>query len=121
MSLLQKELYARTGWGGQEAIHHPAMPIAASVLLDEGMPTEINGINVPFRSPYGDSPIYAMITSIAAHEVRMDAWALSPIVKVAFADPDLVFDFRNIRESVAKGALREFKPAGERDIIIPPR
>jgi methyl-coenzyme M reductase alpha subunit len=121
MTLLQKEFYVRTGWGGQEAIHHSATPVAASVLLDEGMPTEINGINVPFRSPYADSCVYAMLSSVAAHEARMDAWALSPVVKVAFADPDLVFDFRNIRATVAKGALREFKPTGERDIIIPTR
>ncbi|MHC1635267.1 MAG: coenzyme-B sulfoethylthiotransferase subunit alpha [Candidatus Methanospirareceae archaeon] len=119
MGLIQKEMLGRTGWGGQESIHHPAMPIAPSVLLDEGLPTELNGINVPFRSPFADSQKYATAACVAAHEVRMDAWGLSPVIKVAFADPDLVFDFRNIRATIAKGALREFKPAGERDIIIP--
>ncbi|MHC1582279.1 MAG: coenzyme-B sulfoethylthiotransferase subunit alpha, partial [Candidatus Syntropharchaeia archaeon] len=120
MVLMQKELVNRNGWGGIESHHHPAFAIIPSVLLDEGMPLELHGPNVPFRSPFADSEFYSATSVCCAHEVRMDAWGLSPIVKVAFADPDLVFDFRNIRDCIAKGALREFKPAGERDIIISP-
>ncbi len=116
---LQHELLLRTGWGGHEAIHHVAIPSSGSILLDEGLPTELNGANVPFLGPYADSQLYAGVSCTAAHEARMDAWALSPVVKVAFADPDLVFNFRRIRETIAKGALKEFKPAGERDLIIP--
>ncbi|OFV67773.1 MAG: methyl coenzyme M reductase subunit alpha [Candidatus Syntrophoarchaeum caldarius] len=119
MSFVQKEALMRTGWGGQESTHHPAMPAMTSVLLDEGLPVELTGINVPFRSPFADSQHYTSHSVVAAHEARMDAWALSPIVKVAFADPHLPFNFRNVRESVAKGALREFEPAGERDVLRP--
>lgn len=121
MTLLQKESVLRTGWGGQESTHHPAMPAMTSVLLDEGLPVELTGINVPFRSPFADSQMFTCNASVSAHEARMDAWALSPVVKVAFADSHLPFDFHNVRETIAKGALREFEPAGERDIIRPVR
>ena len=118
-ALLQKELALRTGWGGHETHHHNSFGILPSVLLDEGMPIELHGPNVPFRSPFADSQGFTSPAVVAAHEARMDAWSLSPVIKVAFADPDLVFDFRNIRACIAKGALREFMPAGERDPIIP--
>mgnify|MGYP000017525381 CR=1 FL=1 len=120
MVLMQKELVNRNGWGGVESHHHPAFAILPSVLLDEGMPLELHGPNVPFRSPFADSQLYSHNAISAAHEARMDAWSLSPMVKVAFADPNLVFNFRDIKGTVAKGALREYKPAGERDIIISP-
>jgi methyl-coenzyme M reductase alpha subunit len=61
---------------------------------------------------------YAGITQ-AAHSARGDAFALNPLIKVAFADPSLVFDFTHPRKEFARGALREFEPAGERDPIIP--
>jgi methyl-coenzyme M reductase alpha subunit len=55
----------------------------------------------------------------AAHSARGDAFALNPLVKVAFADPMLVFDFSKPRKEIARGALREFEAAGERDVILP--
>ena len=36
-----------------------------------------------------------------------------------FADKNLVFDFSQVRAQFAKGALREFEPAGERTVITP--
>ena len=121
MSFLQKESLLRTGWGGQEATHHPAMPIMTSVLLDEGLPLELTGLNVPYRSPFADSQHFTTPAIVAAHEARMDAWALSPVIKVAFADPNLVFNFHDVKGTVAKGTLREFEPAGDRDAIRPAR
>jgi methyl-coenzyme M reductase alpha subunit len=44
---------------------------------------------------------------------------LNPLVKIAFADPNLTFDFTEVRAEFAKGALREFEPAGERALISP--
>ena len=41
--------------------------------------------------------------------------------KIAFADDNLTFDFKHPRKEIAKGALREFMPSGEREIIIPSR
>jgi methyl-coenzyme M reductase alpha subunit len=39
-------------------------------------------------------------------------------VRVAFADPSLVFDFANVTKEIGRGALREFQPAGERSAVI---
>ncbi|NLA32006.1 MAG: hypothetical protein GX880_09365, partial [Methanomicrobiales archaeon] len=50
-----------------------------------------------------------------------DAFCYSPLVKVCFADPALKFDFAEPRREFAKGAIREFMPAGERSLIIPAR
>ena len=55
----------------------------------------------------------------AAHVARGDAFACSPLIKVAFADKNLPFDFANITKEFGRGALREFMPAGERSLIIP--
>ncbi|MDY6966940.1 MAG: methyl-coenzyme M reductase subunit alpha, partial [Halobacteriota archaeon] len=57
----------------------------------------------------------------AAHGARGDAWVLSPVVKVAFADPNLAFNFKEIRSEVTKGAMRDFMPEGDRDPIKPAR
>ena len=59
------------------------------------------------------------LVSQAPHSARGDAWAFNPLVKIAFADKNLVFDFGKVREEFAKGALREFEPAGERTAITP--
>ena len=61
---------------------------------------------------------YAGISQ-AAHAARGDAFVLNPLVKIAFADENLAFDFKDVRAEFAKGALREFEPAGERALISP--
>jgi methyl-coenzyme M reductase alpha subunit len=55
----------------------------------------------------------------AAHFGRGDAWTMSPLVKICFADKSLAFDFTEPRKEFARGAIREFMPAGERALIIP--
>jgi methyl-coenzyme M reductase alpha subunit len=57
--------------------------------------------------------------SAAAHYAAGDAYVLNPLAKVVFADPSLKFDYSKVRAEYAKGALREFSPAGERSLIIP--
>ena len=57
----------------------------------------------------------------AAHYSRGDAWSLNPLIKITFADPSLKFDFAEPRREFAKGAIREFMPAGERSLVIPAR
>ena len=47
-----------------------------------------------------------------------DAWVLSPLLKVAFSDRDLPFDRGYVTREFGRGGLREFKVAGERDLII---
>jgi methyl-coenzyme M reductase alpha subunit len=61
---------------------------------------------------------YAGITQ-AAHAARGDAFVLNPLVKIAFADDNLTFDYSEVRAEFAKGALREFEPDGERALISP--
>ena len=55
------------------------------------------------------------------HYGRGDAWCFDPRVAICFADPALKFDFAEPRREFAKGAIREFMPAGERSLIIPAR
>jgi methyl-coenzyme M reductase alpha subunit len=63
---------------------------------------------------------YAAIAG-AAHYSRGDGFALSPLIKITFADPSLVFDFSEPRKEFAKGAIREFVAAGERTLLMPAR
>jgi methyl-coenzyme M reductase alpha subunit len=66
----------------------------------------------------GHQPEYAGIAQ-APHAARGDAFVLNPLIKVAFADKNLLFDWTNPRKCIAKGAIREFMPSGERDLINP--
>jgi methyl-coenzyme M reductase alpha subunit len=66
----------------------------------------------------GHQPEYAGIAQ-APHAARGDAFCVNPLIKIAFADKNLTFDFTAPRECIAKGALREFLPSGERDLISP--
>ena len=66
----------------------------------------------------GHQPEYAGIAQ-APHAARGDAFSANPLIKIAFADDNLTFDFKHPRREIAKGALREFMPSEERDIIIP--
>ena len=63
---------------------------------------------------------YAAICG-GAHYGRGDGFCFDPRVKIAFADPSLAFDFAETRREFARGAIREYMPAGERSLIIPAR
>ena len=63
---------------------------------------------------------YAAIAA-AAHYGRQEHGLSVPLIKITFADPSLKFDFSEPRREFAKGAIREFMPAGERSLIIPAR
>jgi methyl-coenzyme M reductase alpha subunit len=63
---------------------------------------------------------YAAIVA-SSHYGRGDGFCLSPLIKITFADPSLVFDFSEPRKEFAKGAIREFVPAGERSLLMPAR
>ena len=113
-----KEGWLRTGWSGQEVQHHVGLAYAASVRPEEGGLPELKGPNVPYMSYTVGAlgfPMFCYMAMIA----RGSAWAASPLVKVTFSDPDLAFNFRNPLEDMVKGALREFEPQGERDVIRP--
>lgn len=119
IGLLMKEGWGRTGWAGQEVQDHAGLAYLSSLRMDEGVVPELRGCNYPIASYTAGHAGGYVGASIGAAFGRGDAWACSPVVKVAFSDPDLVFDFRKPRLAIAKAALRQFEPAGERGILIP--
>lgn len=118
--LLHKESLGRLGFYGYDAQDQAGPANLWSWRSDEGLPVELRGVNYPnYAMNVGHSGEYAGIVA-AAHVARGDAWCVNPIIKVAFADPSLKFDWVHPRQCLAKGVLREYVPAGLRDSIIPP-
>lgn len=121
IGLLAKEGWLRTGWAGQEVQHHIGPPYLTSLRFEEGGLPELKGMNVPYVSYTAVGGSMLLVSSYSAMLGRGSAWACSPLVKVAFSCPDLVFDFKEPIKCFAKAAIREFEPGGERDIIRPAR
>ncbi|MHC1567726.1 MAG: coenzyme-B sulfoethylthiotransferase subunit alpha [Candidatus Syntropharchaeia archaeon] len=119
IGLLMKEGWLRTGWGGQEVQDHVGLPYSASLRIEEGGLIELKGMNVPYISYTAGHGTPATLCAYGSMIGRGSAWAASPIVKAAFADRDLIFNFRRPTLEIAKGGLREFDPVGERDLIRP--
>jgi methyl-coenzyme M reductase alpha subunit len=116
---LHKEQHSRLGFYGYDLQDQCGASNVFSIRGDEGLPTELRGANYPnYAMNVGHQGEYAGIAQ-AAHSARGDAFALNPLVKIAFADKNLTFDFAEVRAQFAKGALREFEPAGERALISP--
>jgi len=119
--LLHKEGWSRLGFYGYDLQDQCGSANTLSYRSDEGLIGELRGPNYPnYAMNVGHQGGYVGIAG-AAHIARQDAWALSPLIKVTFADPSLKFDFSEVRREFAKGAIREFMPAGERSLIIPAR
>ncbi len=116
---LHKEQHSRLGFYGFDLQDQCGAANVFSIRNDEGLPLEMRGPNYPnYAMNVGHQGEYAGIAQ-APHSARGDAWAFNPLIKIAFADKNLVFDFGKVREEFAKGALREFEPAGERTAITP--
>ena len=116
---LHKEQHSRLGFYGFDLQDQCGAANVFSIRNDEGLPLEMRGPNYPnYAMNVGHQGEYAGIAQ-APHSARKDAFAFNALVKIAFADPSLAFDYGNVRAEFAKGALREFEPAGERSIIIP--
>ena len=117
--LLHKEGWGRLGFLGYDLQDQCGPSNAFSYQSDEGNPLELRGANYPnYAMNAGHMGGYAGIVS-ATHAARGDAFAVSPLVKVAFANPGLVFDFADIRACFGKGGVREFRAAGERSLVMP--
>ncbi|MCW7076082.1 MAG: methyl-coenzyme M reductase subunit alpha [Candidatus Syntrophoarchaeum sp.] len=118
---LMKEAWGRGSFGSQDSVDHMNLAYAASMVPDEGLLPELRGPNFSSDSTNAivqcTSPSYA----VAAHAARKDAWCLSPVVKVAFADSKLPFNFKEVRKEIARGTQHEFMPEGDRDPIKPGR
>ena len=116
---LHKEQHSRLGFYGYDLQDQCGASNVFSIRGDEGLPLELRGANYPnYAMNVGHQGEYAGISQ-SAHSARGDAFVLNPLVKIAFADKNLSFDFTEVRAQFAKGALREFEPAGERALIIP--
>ncbi len=119
--LLHKDGWSRLGFFGYDLQDQCGSANSLSMRPDEGAMGEVRGPNYPnYAMNVGHQGEYAAITG-SAHYTRGDAWCFSPLVKICFADPSLKFDFAEPRREFAKGAIREFMPAGERSLIIPAR
>ncbi len=117
--ILHKEVHSRLGFYGYDLQDQCGASNSLSVRSDEGLIHELRGPNYPnYAMNVGHQPEYAGIAQ-APHAARGDAFCVNPLIKIAFADDNLAFDFKNPRKSIAKGALREFVPCGERDLISP--
>ncbi|KLK89249.1 methyl-coenzyme M reductase [Methanoculleus sediminis] len=119
--LLHKDGWSRLGFFGYDLQDQCGSANSLSIRGDEGAIGEVRGPNYPnYAMNVGHQGEYAAITG-GAHYGRGDAWCFDPRVKICFADPALKFDFAEPRREFAKGAIREFMPAGERSLIIPAR
>jgi len=119
--LLHKEGWSRLGFFGYDLQDQCGSANTESIRADEGAVGELRGPNYPnYAMNVGHQGEYAAICG-AAHFTRGDAWSLNPLIKITFADPSLKFDFAEPRREFAKGAIREYMPAGERSLIIPAR
>ncbi len=119
--LLHKEGWSRLGFFGYDLQDQCGSANTESIRADEGCVGELRGPNYPnYAMNVGHQGEYAAICG-AAHYTRGDAWSLNPLIKITFADPSLKFDFAEPRREFAKGAIREYMPAGERSLIIPAR
>jgi methyl-coenzyme M reductase alpha subunit len=120
MSMLaHKEGWSRLGFFGYDLQDQCGSANSMSIRPDEGCVGEFRGPNYPnYAMNVGHQGEYAAIVG-SAHYSTGDAWSLSPLMKITFADPSLKFDFAEPRREFARGAIREFMPAGERSLIIP--
>ena len=116
---LHKEQHSRLGFYGYDLQDQCGASNVFSFRNDEGLPLEMRGPNYPnYAMNVGHQGEYAGISQ-APHAARGDAFVYNPLIKIAFADKNLSFDFTQPRAEFAKGASREFQPDGERALIIP--
>jgi len=112
-ALIVKEGWLRSA-AGNEMVDHIGMANSCSLRLEEGGLPELQGLNTPLNV-YGLAQAYAMVgAGYCAALARGDAWVCSPIIKVAFADSSLKFNFKDPLKDIIAGVEKKFQPAGER-------
>ncbi|NVO67728.1 coenzyme-B sulfoethylthiotransferase subunit alpha [Methanofollis tationis] len=119
--IIHKDAWSRLGFFGYDLQDQCGSANSLSMEPDRGLMGELRGPNYPnYAMNVGHQGEYAAIVG-SSHYGRGDAFSLEPLIKITFADPSLKFDFAEPRREFAKGAIREFMPAGERSLIIPAR
>ncbi|QXO95803.1 coenzyme-B sulfoethylthiotransferase subunit alpha [Methanospirillum purgamenti] len=117
--IIHKDGWSRLGFFGYDLQDQCGSANSLSMEPDRGAMGELRGPNYPnYAMNVGHQGEYAAIVG-AAHFGRNDAFCFDARVKITFADPSLRFDFSEPRKEFARGAIREFEPAGERSLIIP--
>ena len=118
---LHKEAHGRLGFYGYDLQDQCGATNVFSLASDEGCQAELRGANYPnYAMNVGHQGGYASGCVASAHAGRGDAFCVNPLVKTAFADELINFDFADPRGAFGKAALREWdRCAGERAFVIP--
>jgi len=117
--LMCKEGWNRLGFYASDGPHQQGTFHSYTLVGEYGGPLEFRGPNYPdYNWSVGHLGIYVAYVN-GVHFLSGHGYSCNPIVHAAFADPSLLFDFAHIRREVARGAVHEFMPAGERDVVIP--
>lgn len=114
IGMLMKEGWCRTGTTGNEIINQLGLPYSCSLRIEEGGLPELRGINNFHQTLSIGSAVPRIAVLYAAALARGDAWVSSPLIKAAFADPHLAFDFKNPRKDILKATKHEFEYKGDR-------
>jgi methyl-coenzyme M reductase alpha subunit len=98
---LHKEQHSRLGFYGYDLQDQCGASNVFSIRSDEGLPVELRGPNYPnYAMNVGHQGEYTGIAQ-APHAARKDAFAFNPLIKIAFADDNLSFDFSKPRAEIA--------------------
>jgi methyl-coenzyme M reductase alpha subunit len=116
----QRAYQGRGGWYSYDSV--PLFDLASKWTMrpEYGIVEELLSNNYSAVSPqvFVGSQLTTCY-SASAHAARGDAYCVNPLIKVAFADPSLKFDWAHPRKCIVDGAMGRFMPEGERTAIIP--
>lgn len=116
----QRAYQGRSGWYSYDSIPLHDLASKWTMRPEYGIAEELLCNNYTAVSPQiFNGAQLATCYSASAHAARRDAYCVNPLVKVAFADPSLKFDWAHPRKCVVEGAMGRFMPEGERTPIIP--
>ncbi|NHI91540.1 MAG: hypothetical protein EAX96_03485 [Candidatus Lokiarchaeota archaeon] len=100
---LIKEGWTRSGTAGFDMPAHIGFPASCALRLEEGGISELHGMNSPYLSMTPGNALAKVGIAYCAALGRGDPWVASPLVKVAFSDKSLSFNFKDPYDSLIKG------------------
>jgi methyl-coenzyme M reductase alpha subunit len=103
--LLIREGWLRTGEAGNDMQEHLGLPFSCGLKLEEGGLMELKGMNTPYLASTIGHAFGLIGATYCAALGRGSPWVSSPLIKVAFADPNLNFNFASPKAEIIKGAL----------------
>ena len=108
---LIKEGWLRTGTAGYDMPAHIRFPSSCSLRLEEGGISELEACNTPYLSLTPGTAFAKVGIAYCAALGRGDPWVASPLIKVAFSDKSLSFDFKKPFDTIIKG-IEELEGGG---------